>query len=85
MNAPVPFNQSISDAEKRIDMAHADTNSIRHALTWGCGLLEGYYRAGAVSKFESESGCTYLRRIANQRVALQDLREQAIAEGLAHD
>lgn len=85
MNAPVSFTQSIADAEQRIDSANADTTAIRHALTWGCGLLEGYYRAGAVSKFESESGCTYLRRVANQRIALQELREQAIAEGMADD
>lgn len=85
MNAPVPFAQSVVDAEKRIDMAHADTTSIRHALTWGCGVLEGYYRAGVVPKHESEAGCTYLRRVANQRVALQELREQAIAEGMADD
>lgn len=85
MNAPVPFPQSIADAEWRIDTAHADTNSIRHALTWGCGLLEGYYRAGSVSKVEFESGCVYLRRCADVRTTSQDLREQALAEGLAHE
>lgn len=79
----VGFNQSITDAESRIDTAHADIHSIRHALTWGCGVLEGYYRAGAVSKFDFEHGCTYLRRLANQRIALQELREQAKAEGIA--
>ena len=84
MTAPVPFNQSIVDAVDRIENANAETHAIRHALTWGCGLLEGYFRAGSVSKFEFESGCVHLRRIANQRVALQDLREQALAEGLAN-
>lgn len=83
MNAPVSFPQSIADAEKRIDTAHADTHSIKHALTWGCGLLEGYYRAGSVSKFEFESACVYLRRCADARTAMNDLREQARAEGLA--
>lgn len=78
----VAFNQSIVDAETRIDNAPAETHAIRHALTWGCGLLEGYYRAGSVSKFDFEHGCTYLRRCANARTAMQDLREQARAEGL---
>lgn len=83
MNAIVPFAESISDAERGIEHAHADAHSIKHALTHGCGLLEGYYRAGAVSKFDFEHGCTYLRRIADQRQAMQMLREQAIAEGIA--
>lgn len=79
----VAFPQSVVDAERRIDTASADTHSIRHALTWGCGLLEGYYRAGSVSKVEFEGGCMHLRAAANQRIALQELREQAVAEGLS--
>lgn len=81
-DAIVPFGQSVKDAEAAIEHAHADVHSVKHALSHGCGLLKGYYLAGCASKFEYEAGCGYLRRIAEQRQAMQLLREQAIAEGL---
>ena len=83
MNAVVPFTQTIVDAEACIENAAAEDAAIQRQLSYGCGLLEGYYRAGAVSKFEFESGCIYLRRIANQRLAMLQLQREAIAEGLA--
>jgi hypothetical protein len=85
VNPPVPLTQSVQDAETRVDLALAQPESIRHALTWGCGLLEGYYRAGAVSKVEYEAGCAYVRRAANQRLSIHKLQEDAVAEGLADD
>lgn len=83
MNALIPFAQSIEEAEQAIENAHADAHSVKHALTHGCGLLEGYYRAGSVSRFDFEHGCRHLRHIADQRTAMQQLRDEAIRQGLA--
>jgi hypothetical protein len=82
-DAVVPFGQSVKDAEDAIENAHADVNSVKHALSHGCGLLKGYYLAGSVSKLEYEAGCGYLRRIAEQRTAMQSLRDSAVLRGMA--
>lgn len=86
MITPVlPFTQCVSDAGDGIETAAADDAAIQRTLAGGCGLLNGYYLAGGVSKFEYEAGCVYLRRIANQRLALLQLKRDAIAAGMAND
>jgi hypothetical protein len=82
MNALVPFTQTVADASTRIENAQAIASEIRQALASGCGLLEGYYRAGGVCKVEYEGGCVYLRRVAHQRLSLLELRDAAIEAGL---
>lgn len=82
MTPLVPFPTCISDAEARIEAAAAEETAIQRILSYGCGLLEGYYRAGGVSKFEYEAGCIYLRRIANQRRAMLQLQHAAVEAGV---
>lgn len=86
MITPVlPFTQCVSNAGDGIEVAAADETSIQRTLASGCGVLNGYYLAGGVSKFEYEAGCTYLRRIANQRLAMLQLQHDAIEAGVVDD
>jgi hypothetical protein len=79
----VPFLQTITDAQDGIENAAAEDAAIKQQLSHGCGLLEGYYRAGGTSKLEYEQGCVYLRRVANQRLGILQLQREAAAAGLA--
>lgn len=86
MITPVlPFTQCISDAGDGIEAAAADEAAIQRTLASGCGVLHGYYLAGGVSKFEYEAGCTYLRRIASQRLAMLQLQRDAVEAGVVDD
>lgn len=85
MNPMMPvisFNVTMADAATRIENAAAEEAAIQRQLSNGCGMLEGYYRAGGVSKVEYEAACVYLRRIANQRIAMLELQRDAAAAGL---
>lgn len=82
IDPPVPFEHTCAECEEWLENAGDNGLAVRHALTRACGVLEGYYRAGAVAKFIYESSCRHLRLIAQQRTAIADLREEAIAQGL---
>lgn len=85
MNAVVPFTQTIADAAMGIENAASDEAAIQRQLSHGCGLLEGYYRAGGVCKVEYEGACVYLRRIAHQRIAIVQFQRDAQEAGLTDD
>ena len=77
------FETSVQQGVERIEHAQELAPSIHEVLIHGCGVAEGYFWAGATSRVEYEAACAQLRRVANERLALLDLKKQAIAEGLA--
>lgn len=83
MTALQSLETSVQRCERRIENAAANPADITAALREGCGVAEGYYLAGAVSKCEYDAACAYLRRVANQRLAIVELQQQAQAEGMA--
>lgn len=82
MNALVPLLQTVADCELRIENAEETEAAINRALTYGCGMAHGYYLAGNVSKFEYQAACDRLRGVAQQRLAMHELRTAALAEGI---
>lgn len=78
-----PLEALVQEGVRRIEHAQELEQSIHEALVHGCGIAEGYFQAGATSRVEYEAACTQLRRVAKERLALLDLKQQAIAEGLA--
>lgn len=83
MTALQSLEVSVQQGIQRIEHAMELEPSIHEALVHGCGIAEGYFYAGAVSRVEMQAACAALRRVANERLALLDLKKQAIAEGMA--
>lgn len=83
MTALQSLETTVKTAERRIETAAETEGDILRALTHGCGTAEGYYLAGGISKLEYDAACAYLRRVANERLAMLNLKQQAIAEGMA--
>lgn len=78
-----PLEVLVEEGVRRIEHAQELEQSIHEALVHGCGVAEGYFWSGATSKVEYEAACAQLRRVAQQRLALLQLKQQAKAEGLA--
>jgi hypothetical protein len=78
-----PLEALVQEGVRRIEHAQELEQSIHEALVHGCGVAEGYFWAGATSRVEYDAACAQLRRVANERLALLDLKQQAIAEGMA--
>ena len=77
------FETSVQQGVERIEHAQELEPSIHETLAYGCGVAQGYFFAGVVSRVEYEAACAQLRRVAHERLAMVDLKKQAIAEGLA--
>lgn len=82
MTPPVAFADTLAEAELRLEGAGEEPTAMRHALTWGCAVLEGYFRAGLATRTDFDTGCHRLRTIVRQRVALRELREALVAGGI---
>lgn len=78
-----PLEALVQEGVRRIEHAMEMEPSIHEALIHGCGVAEGYFYAGATSRVEYEAACAQLRHVANERMAILDLKQQARAEGLA--
>lgn len=78
-----PLEALVQEGVRRIENAQELEQSIHEAMIHGCGVAEGYFWSGATSRVEYEAACAQLRRVAQQRLALLDLKQQAIAEGMA--
>jgi hypothetical protein len=78
----VVFETTVSDCVRGIENANDTRAAVAHARDYGCGMLEGYYRAGSVSRVEYQAACDHVRGVAMQRVAMIQLREDARKAGV---
>lgn len=56
---------------------------IRGVARYARGVVDGYYRAGAINELERDGGRKSISDALNSRLAVFDLERQARAEGLA--
>lgn len=79
----VPFATALARGVRRIDNAREARADLGGALRYSCGVVEGYYLAGAITRPAYLDACGALRRAFHARLALLELKREAIKEGLA--
>lgn len=79
---PITFDETLQECTHSLDAAGDDRAAFDQAMARSIGLVDGYLRAGAISTEQHKQACAGLNRFIAQRVALDELRAEAIAAGL---